>query len=108
MVGSEAATKVETTPSPEATESRFVVALIPAYQPERPLPDVVRGLLNSGLIRAVVVVDDGSSASFQDLFDEISSVDRTHILRHVVNLGKGAALKTGLNFCACLFSALPE
>ena len=80
-----------------------MTVLIPAYKPAPSLPDLVRSLLTGDLIRAVVVVDDGSGASFRHLFDELEVTDGVHVLRHVVNLGKGAALRTGLNFAACSF-----
>jgi len=76
-----------------------VVILIPAYQPERTLVDFVRELTAIGA--RVVVVDDGSGPEYADVFAAVRQGDQTVLLRHVVNLGKGAALKTGLNFIAC-------
>jgi len=37
------------------------------------------------------------------MFRRLATLERTSVLRHVVNLGKGAALKTGLNHAACLY-----
>ena len=96
-------TNSENTPSRHDRASPFVTVLIPAYKPVPSLPDLVRSLLTGDLIHAVVVVDDGSDASFRHLLDELEVTDGVHVLRHVVNLGKGAALKTGLNFAACSF-----
>jgi len=76
-----------------------VVILIPAYRPERRLVDLVQELTDAGA--RVVVVDDGSGPEFAELFAALRRVGDTVILRHVVNLGKGAALKTGLNHIAC-------
>lgn len=50
-----------------------------------------------------VVVNDGSGPEFGSLFLAFEGLARVHVLTHVVNLGKGAALKTGLNFVACNF-----
>jgi putative flippase GtrA len=75
------------------------VVLIPAYKPGPALLDLVRALTASGM--PVVVVDDGSGPDFASLFAAIEQVAGTELLRHVVNLGKGAALKTGLNHIAC-------
>jgi putative flippase GtrA len=66
------------------------------------MPDLVRTLLNSATVLAVVVVDDGSGEEFSPIFSRIRE-EGAHVLRHFVNLGKGAALKTGLNFAACSF-----
>ena len=78
------------------------IALIPAYQPPPLLPQLVRDLAASGEMEAVVVVDDGSGPEYRGIFDE-AEAEGAIVLRHVVNLGKGAALKTGLNAAACRF-----
>lgn len=44
----------------------------------------------------VVVVDDGSEANYQAVFEELD--ERIHLVRHKVNQGKGAALKTGCQY----------
>jgi len=75
------------------------IVLIPAYKPEPRLVDFVRGLTAAGA--RVVVVNDGSGSEFAEVFEALRRVDDTVILNHVVNLGKGAALKTGLNHIAC-------
>jgi putative flippase GtrA len=63
---------------------------------------MVRELAASGEVEAVVVVDDGSGPECRAIF-EAAAVEGVTVLRHVVNLGKGAALKTGLNAAACAF-----
>jgi len=66
------------------------VAVIPAYNEYIQLQDVIRQV--STHVDHVVVVDDGSK---QVLADNITVDQRVTMLRHVINLGKGAALKTG-------------
>jgi glycosyltransferase involved in cell wall biosynthesis/SAM-dependent methyltransferase len=76
------------------------VLLIPAYRPADVLPDLIANVLTedrSGVIHAIIVVDDGSGAEFAPLFAKLEGRPRVTILRHAVNLGKGAALKTGFN-----------
>ncbi len=68
----------------------FVV--IPAYNEELHISKVVQGAL--AYVSHVVVVDDGSS----DHTGEKAEAAGAHILRHKVNLGKGAALKTGCDY----------
>jgi len=74
------------------------IILIPAYKPEARLVGFVRELTAQGA--RVVVVNDGSGPEFAGLFEALRRVGDTVILNHVVNLGKGAALKTGLNHIA--------
>lgn len=70
------------------------IALIPAYQPEAGLLELVRKIREKGL--EVVVVDDGSSREKQGLFRKIE--EEATVLRHDKNRGKGRALKTGFNY----------
>ena len=81
------------------------VVLIPAYKPERVLSAIVAELVRSERVQAVVVVDDGSESDFVQIFSALACVPRVHLLTHIVNLGKGAALKTGLNFIRSTFRA---
>jgi putative flippase GtrA len=74
--------------------------IIPAYQPAATLPAMVAALVRDDLFALVVVVDDGSSADRRPLFDAVAALPRVQVVRHAVNLGKGAALKTGLNHAA--------
>lgn len=67
---------------------RFLV-LIPALNAERSIGDIVRGCRAKNL--TVAVVDDGSSDRTGEIAREAGAV----LLRHEVNRGKGAALKTG-------------
>ena len=73
--------------------SRFI-ALIPAYEPERRLIGLTDELRKRGF--DTVVVDDGSGPEYRDIFEELSQ--KSIVLTHKQNRGKGAALKTGLNY----------
>jgi len=68
-------------------------AVIPAYDAEQSVGPVVRGAValwpEAG---AVIVVDDGS----HDRTEEIARAAGATVLRHPGNLGKGAALRTGM------------
>src|ERR1700733_7900602 len=82
---------------PLHTSEEFrVTVLIPAYQPNAALIELVRDLLARG-VPSIEVVDDGSGPEYRWVFDELELLAPVHILRHAVNLGKGAALKTGMN-----------
>jgi len=69
--------------------------LIPAYKPDEKLVDLVKNLQTGGF-SDLIVVDDGSGESFDPIFRQCEDLGCT-ILRHGINMGKGRAIKTGLN-----------
>jgi glycosyltransferase involved in cell wall biosynthesis len=70
--------------------------LIPAFQPTRALGDVVAELLDAGC--RVTVVDDGTTdKAGQAIIEQVGLLSGVTLLRHSVNRGKGAALKTGFD-----------
>jgi glycosyltransferase involved in cell wall biosynthesis len=71
--------------------------LIPAYRPDSHLIDLVNELNESG-INDIIIVDDGSGSEYEDIFSSLAENTNCHICTHAVNLGKGRAIKTGLNF----------
>ncbi len=66
---------------------------MPAYMPDGRLAERVTALRASGFA-LVVVVDDGSGAEYRGIFAAAAAVEGCSVLRHEVNRGKGAALKT--------------
>lgn len=77
--------------------------LIPAYRPGPALIELVERLARSDA-SAILVVDDGSGPEFADLFRRLQDIPGVRLLQHAVNLGKGAALKTGINYFLCNLS----
>jgi glycosyltransferase involved in cell wall biosynthesis len=76
--------------------------VIPALEPDRRLRDVVTALSDLEF-SAIIVVNDGSGPEFDGCFDSLKKLPRVHVLRTAVNLGKGAALKTGISYAMCNF-----
>lgn len=72
-----------------------ITALVPAFDPTIRLLRLVRELCASEF-RAIIVVNDGSAPACDAIFAQVASLERTTVLTHGVNRGKGAALKTGL------------
>ena len=70
------------------------IALIPSYEPDDALLKVVNELLEADF--NVVVVNDGSEISYNEIFDQLPSEVR--YLSYETNMGKGHALKHGLAY----------
>ena len=74
---------------------RYVV--IPAYQPDERLVTLVRALHRESRNHLeIVVVDDGSDAACKPVFEALGG--DALVLPHLVNQGKGAALKTAFSY----------
>jgi putative flippase GtrA len=80
-----------------------VAVLIPAYNPEAALLDVLDGLRALGFAR-ILVVDDGSQPECAPIF--AAAAERAELVRHAVTCGKGRALKTGFNHLATNYPEL--
>jgi len=73
-------------------EQRIFI-VIPAYLEEPAIRDVLTNLQRAGYSN-IVVVDDGSS---DRTYQEVLKVPHVFAARHLVNRGKGAAVRTGLD-----------
>jgi len=69
-----------------------IYVIVPAFNEARALRDTVTPLVDAGY--TVVVIDDGSSDHTLDALRGLPIAG----LRHVVNLGQGAALQTGMEY----------
>ena len=73
-----------------------MTVLIPAYEPDMRLIELIRRL-KGHCDYSIVVVNDGSSEKYQPVFDGVI-VEGCTLLTHEVNRGKGRALKTGFEY----------
>ena len=72
------------------------IALIPAYEPEDKLVNLVVQLSDAHF--KIVIVDDGSGEQYRRIFSAARRF--AVVLTHEENRGKGCALKTGLSYIA--------
>jgi glycosyltransferase involved in cell wall biosynthesis len=82
--------------SDRSVKDRWVL-IIPVYNHEKKVADVVREALKLG--RPIFVVDDGSTDAS---WEQVKSIAGIVVLRHPVNEGKGAAIMTGFAAAAPL------
>src|SRR5215469_16586055 len=68
-----------------------VFIIIPVYNESTVIIDIVKKVIKQGY-KNIIVIDDGSTdGTYKNLEKE-----KVILLRHVVNRGKGAAIKTGI------------
>jgi putative flippase GtrA len=77
-----------------------VGVLIPAFNPPVGLIAFVRNLAATHLT-PIIVVNDGSDENHRQIFRQLINMPGVVLLEHALNSGKGAALKTGLNYFYC-------
>ncbi len=69
-----------------------VWAVIPAYNEENNIGSIIKK--TKKYVDNIIVVDDGSNDKTKEAAEKSGAI----VLRHIVNLGKGATLKTGCDF----------
>lgn len=69
------------------------IILIPAYEPDYKLIKLLREINHK---YPTIVINDGSNKVYKDIFNEVKKY--AHLLSYDINMGKGYALKTGLNY----------
>ena len=74
--------------------------MIPCYNEEHTIQQVIR-MVQNVLEKSeyeIILVDDASTDNSKKIINKISQKeDKVRVIRHEVNFGKGAALRTGIN-----------
>lgn len=73
-----------------------MTVLIPAYEPDMRLIELI-GRLKERCNYRIVIVDDGSGETYRQIFENARDAGCT-VLTHETNRGKGCALKTGFDY----------
>ncbi|HOZ54591.1 MAG TPA: bifunctional glycosyltransferase family 2/GtrA family protein [Clostridia bacterium] len=74
-----------------------IIVIIPAFNPDEPLMlDFINKL--STEFTNIVVINDGSDNCHNNFFNSLKEKKFLTVLTHCVNLGKGQALKTAINY----------
>lgn len=69
--------------------------IVPFYNEQKHINEVIKGLSSHKL--PVVLVDDGSTDNYEAKIN-FKKLKNITLIKHKVNLGKGAAMKTGADF----------
>jgi putative flippase GtrA len=70
--------------------------LIPAYEPDDRLINLIIGL-KQNCIHKILVIDDGSGENYNTIFENVKELGCT-LLKHEKNQGKGSTLKIGFAY----------
>lgn len=72
------------------------VIVIPALNPDCYLVEYIEKLIENGA-RDIIVVNDGSSDEYKEVFEKIEKIGQCMLVNHEINLGKGRALKNAMS-----------
>lgn len=71
--------------------------IVPVYNEENRAVKTIKEILRTDKKNEIIIIDDGSSDnSLRTLKNNFKNNSRVYISNHEINLGKGAAMKTGL------------
>ncbi|MCL2184442.1 MAG: glycosyltransferase family 2 protein [Treponema sp.] len=74
-----------------------ISVVLPSFNPSKEIISVIQRVINQGF-SDVIVINDGSREDTSSIFDEVSKINGCTVLHHNENMGKGAALKTGMTY----------
>ena len=74
-----------------------IAIVIPSLSPDKKLIEYTSDLIQYGFSN-IIIVNDGSSNEYDNIFNSLIEKKEVILLKHDINKGKGAALKTALNY----------
>lgn len=72
-----------------------VSVIIPVYNEESTIEEIIRRVKAQELASEIVIVDDGSLDGTRDILSGFAEDDQVRVILHNRNRGKGAAVRTG-------------
>ena len=74
--------------------------IIPVYNEVKTIREIIAQVRYTGLVYEIIVVDDCSQDGTREILEELSYQDNIHILFQEKNMGKGAAVSSGIKFAS--------
>ena len=71
-----------------------ISVIIPVYNEETTCYEIINKVKRIKLVKEIIVVDDASNDT---TFEILNTIDDINVIKHDKNMGKGAAVRTGLN-----------
>jgi len=75
----------------------IISVIIPVFNEAKTLEEIIKKVEVLNLEKEIIAVDDGSLDGSSEVLIRLMNEGRIKLIRHQKNLGKGAAIKSGLN-----------
>ena len=73
-----------------------ITVLIPAYNENKTIREIILRVKKTGLAKEILVIDDGSTDGTLDTLKDLNQNGEIRLICHDRNQGKGAAIRTGI------------
>lgn len=74
-----------------------VSVTIPVYNKKTTINEILKRVQDTGLVYEIIIVDGGSQDGTRETLQALTNRGIIHIIFHEKNMGKGAAVRTGIN-----------
>ncbi|MDZ7844500.1 MAG: glycosyltransferase family 2 protein [Anaerolineales bacterium] len=74
-----------------------ISVVMPVYNEEDTLEEIVRRVIETGIADQIVIVDDGSIDGTREILGDLEDNELIDVIYQEKNQGKGAAVRTGFN-----------
>jgi glycosyltransferase involved in cell wall biosynthesis len=78
-----------------------ISVVIPVFNEKATIREIVKRVTDTGCIDEIVIVDDGSTDGTCEILHEMDGVGLVRTVFHDHNMGKGAAVRTGIQAARC-------
>jgi glycosyltransferase involved in cell wall biosynthesis len=85
-----------------------VTIIVPVYNEEKTLAEILHRLGGLPIDKEIVAVDDASSDSSPEILQSFAEQGKIRHYTHQVNQGKGAAIRTGLAHATGLYTVIQD
>lgn len=73
-----------------------ITVIIPAYNEKKFIEECVRRVKKQTVVTEILIIDDGSTDGTREILQQMDGQDRVRVVMHPKNMGKGAAIHTGI------------
>jgi glycosyltransferase involved in cell wall biosynthesis len=73
-----------------------ITVIIPAFNEEKTISEIIKRVQATHQVSEIIIVDDGSTDNTRPILSKINSTEGIKVILHSKNMGKGAAVRTGI------------